>query len=265
MTSSKLYAVGGIQGVLIGAALLIILGVVITKLLGKWIKKFFSAEDNRRFSGSIFVNLMRFVVWGAIIAVICDECFGIDAAGIIGALGVVGIAVSLGAQQTIANVIGGLIISISKTLAPGDWVTIGGHTESVVVDTDWRSTTLRDENGITYIVPNSEMVSSIVAKGNPFYTIVIPFAVSCDVHDIDGLLVDCEQVLLDRQIEKGHDFEQMRPKASVMGTEIDGISCEVKIYVDRTYDTRYVLRDVSGALIELLQDRGVMARMMEKE
>lgn len=263
MNRTELYQVGGWQAIAIAAIVLAVLGVLVSKVLERWLNRVLSSGDERRLSGSIFVNIMRFVVWGTTAAIICDQCFGIDAAGIVSALGVVGIAVSLGAQQTIANVIGGLIISLSSTFAPGDWVTIGGSAESEVIDTDWRSTTLRDENGIVYVVPNSKMVSEVVSRGNEFYMIVIPFVVRPDVKNIEGLLVDCEEALLERQVREGLDCEGRRPKAHVVGTEVDGISCEVKIYPNRERDTRYVLRAVAPALVELLQERGAMARVME--
>ena len=118
-----------------------------------------------------------------------------------------------------------------------------------------------DENGIMYVVPNSEMISSVIAKGNLFYVIDIPFAIALDTPDVEALLVDCEQVLLDRQIEKDMAHNEMRPKAAVVSTDVDAIHAKVKLYVNRNYDTRSVLRAVTPALVNLLQERGVLAHV----
>lgn len=180
-------------------------------------------------------------------------------AGVIGALGIVGIAVSLGAQQTIANVIGGIIISLSTTIEAGDWIIIQGHKEGQLVDTNWRCTTLVDEDGIQHVVPNSVMVSAIAEKGHPFFTTVVPFALKTVTPDVAGLLRDCEQAILDAQVQSGTDYEGMRPKAHVAGTSRGAIEAEVKIYANREFDTRSVKRIVLPALINLLQERNALA------
>ena len=109
------------------------------------------------------------------------------------------------------------------------------------------------------------MVSSIIEKGLGYFTIVIPFSLKVDTPDVEGLLVECEQVLLDRMIDKGVDFEQMRPKANIAGTSLNAIQAEVKLYPNRTYDSRSVKRMVLPALIELLQKRNVLASIEPAE
>ena len=211
--------------------------------------------------GKIFYTIIRVFVWGSAICFILDAIFDIDMPAILGALGIVGIAISLGAQQTIANVIGGLIISLSDLIGIDDWITIKGHKEGRIVGTNWRRTLLEDEDEVVYAVPNSVMVSEVVAKGNPYYPIIVPFALKTDTPDVEGLLVECEQVVLDRQIETGHDWEEKRPKAHIVGTQAGSIQAEIKLYVCRDYDTRYVKRAVLPALIDLLQQRDALAEL----
>lgn len=261
MEQGNLYRLGGWTAVLIGGVVILLVGAIASKLILRPVRRVLGVSESYGVGGSIVINLVRVAVWAITIATLLDQCFGINAAGIVSALGVVGIAVSLGAQQTIANVIGGLIITFSRAFGPGDWITLSGHNESRVVDTDWRSTKLEDENGIMYVVPNSEMISSVIAKGNLFYVIDIPFAIALDTPDVEALLVDCEQVLLDRQIEKDMAHNEMRPKAAVVSTDVDAIHAKVKLYVNRNYDTRSVLRAVTPALVNLLQERGVLAHV----
>ena len=251
---------GEVFWVKIIACAIILLVALVIYLLVRWpVRKLLSADDKRRVGGTIFINILRVLVWGTAICFVIDVLFGIDLAGILGALGVVGIAVSLGAQQTIANVIGGIIVSLSPSIGPGDWIAIKGHKEARFVDTNWRTTTLEDEDGIQYEVPNAVMVSDLVEKRNPFFTIVVPFSLKVTTPDVEKLLVECEQVLLDRQIEKSLDYEAMRPRAHVCGASLGAIQAEVKIFVDRKLDTRSVERAVLPPLIELLQEREALA------
>ena len=244
--------------VLIGLGIMAIT-IVLWKAIRKSLDRLGDKFEGRRINLSIFRNILRVIVWAWAACAIADLCFGIDMAGIIGALGVVGIAVSLGAQQTIANVIGGIIVSFSTIINVGDWIVIQGLKEGRVVDTNWRSTTLEDEDGLIYVVPNSVMVSNVVTKGLPFYTIVIPFSLKPQTPDVAGLLRDCEEAILGAQIESDTDYEAMRPKAHIAGTGIGTIDAEVKLYVDRKLDSRSVKRLVLPSLINLLQEKDALA------
>lgn len=235
---------------LIAAAISMALQWPVRKLLG--------ATERRKVGGTVFVNLVRVLVWGFAIYFLLTF-FGIDANGILGAVGIVGIAVSLGAQQTIANLIGGIIVSLSKMVGPGDWITIQGHKEAKIVDTNWRRTILVDEQGIQFAVPNSEMVSQILEKGHPHYFVIVPLALKTTTPDVEGLLVECEQVVLDRLIEKDIDYEQKRPKAYVTGSSIGTINAEIKIFINRCIDSRSARRVILPVLVELLQERDVLA------
>lgn len=249
-----------------GAKALLTLVVVavafaVSRALQHPVKRLLGADERRKVGGTIFQNIVRVFVWGWAVCAVIDILFGVDLTAMIGALGVVGIAVSLGAQQTISNVIGGIIVSLSNMVGPGDWVTVPGHNEARFIDTNWRRTTLEDENGVQFAVPNSVMVSNVVEKGNPFYMIIVPFSLKPDVGDVAGLLAECEQVLLDVQVENGMDYERIRPKAHVSGASLGAIQAEVKIYANRAYDSRTTKRAVLPALIQLLQEKDALAEL----
>ena len=240
---------------------IVLIAIFIWYALQKPLRKIADRLGNRRASLTIFENILRAIIWIWAACAIADLCFGIDMAGVIGALGIVGIAVSLGAQQTISNVIGGIIVSLSTVIKVDDWIVIQGLKEGRVVDTNWRSTMLEDEDGLIYVVPNSVMVSNVVTKGLPFYTIVVPFALKPTTPDVAGLLRACEQVILDAQIASDTNYEELRPKAHVEGSSIGAIECQVKLYVDRRLDSRSVKRLVLSALVGYLQEQDALAEI----
>ena len=110
---------------------------------------------------SLIVNISRVVIWAIGIAVVLSTCFGIDVTGWITALGVGGIALSLGLQDTISNLFGGLQVSVLGIVNPGDYVEVGGC-RGIVQDVSWRQTTIRDFTGTVYIIPNKNMNTSTV-------------------------------------------------------------------------------------------------------
>lgn len=119
---------------------------------------------------SIYVNLGRIAVWAIGLTILCSTCFGFDVTGFVAALGIGGIAISLGFKDTISNLISGVQVSSLKIMVPGDHVMIGNHT-GIVIDTTWRHTTIQDMSGETVIVPNAIINSTAVVKKAPYSTV----------------------------------------------------------------------------------------------
>lgn len=97
-------------------------------------------------------------------------CFAVDITGILAALGIGGIAVSLGFKDTISNLISGVQVSSCKIMTPGEHVSIKDHT-GIVIDTTWRHTTIQDMYGETVIIPNSMINSNAIVKKAPYSTV----------------------------------------------------------------------------------------------
>jgi small conductance mechanosensitive channel len=82
--------------------------------------------------------------------------FGIDITPILASVGVAGLAVSLGAQTLIKDLIGGLLIIVENQYAVGDFVAVGGVSGDVERIT-LRTTQIRGRNGELHVVPNGEV------------------------------------------------------------------------------------------------------------
>ena len=130
-------------------------------------------------SSSIFINLVRIVVWVIGICCVLSMCFNVNISAMITGLGVVGIAVSLGFQDTLSNLIGGLTVSVSRTVEPGDNIRMGpSGVTGVVQDVTWRYTSIKDSSGTITNIPNSLMTSTAVCKLSPLNEISIPLVVT---------------------------------------------------------------------------------------
>jgi small-conductance mechanosensitive channel len=99
-------------------------------------------------------------VAGAVILVIAAlmalDLFGVDIGPAIAGLGVVGIAVGLGAQTLVKDWLAGIFIVLENQYSQGDVVRIAG-VEGVVEDFSLRRTTLRDLDGTVHNVPNGQI------------------------------------------------------------------------------------------------------------
>ena len=93
----------------------------------------------------------------AVIAVLMAlDLFGIDIGPAVAGLGVVGIAVGLGAQTLVKDWLAGIFVVLENQYSAGDTVRIAG-VEGVVEDFSLRRTVLREGDGTVHSVPNGQI------------------------------------------------------------------------------------------------------------
>ncbi len=173
------------------AIIILIITTCISHALTSLLRRLLRREDSPLPQSTIFINIGRVCVWGVGLSVMLATCFGIDVSGIITALGVGGIAISLGMKDTISNLIGGLQMSLMKTVQPGDHVEIGGK-RGVVSDISWRHMTVETSNGQTIIIPNSTITNGTIIKLPPIGKIVVPFNLLKSCPDVDATVAKIE-------------------------------------------------------------------------
>lgn len=112
---------------------------------------------------SIFVNLTKVLVWVLAVAVVLQPVFGVSPSTVVAALGVSGIAVSLGLKDTIANVVGGFGLMAGRVIHPGDLVSVNGR-GGRVADVTWRHTTIVERGGSRLVIPNSVLNTTVLER-----------------------------------------------------------------------------------------------------
>ena len=85
------------------------------------------------------------------------ETWGIRVGPIIAGLGLMGVAVALGAQDLFKNLISGMLVLVEKRFHPGDWICVRGVVEGTVETIGFRSTVVRRFDKAPVYVPNSKL------------------------------------------------------------------------------------------------------------
>lgn len=116
--------------------------------------------------GSIFVNLVRVLIWSFALLVVLEPVFGIQPTAFVAALGVSSVIISFGLQTTISNVISGIGLMVGHVIKVGDWIEVGGY-QGVVTDMTWRSTTVKSLIGDVIVIPNSVLNTTTLRKLAP--------------------------------------------------------------------------------------------------
>jgi len=121
------------------------------------------------------------------IIVILDR-FGINVSALVTALGIGGLAISLAAQDTLSNMISGIMLLMDQPFQIGDRIEIQGLTAALstwgdVVDIGLRSTRIRTRDNRMVIVPNTNISKNQVIN----YTFPDPrYRVQIDIGVIYG-------------------------------------------------------------------------------
>ena len=118
-------------------------------------------------TGSIDSQLIRLglrlvaTILSITILVIGAQQLGIPAYSVIAGLGVGGIAIALAAKDSIANLIGSLLIMFEKPFRVGHWIKLA-DTEGIVESIGFRSTRIRTFYNSLVSIPSNTLVNSTV-------------------------------------------------------------------------------------------------------
>lgn len=178
-------------GSLLAAVIIIAITAVVSYLITRIIRRLTQVDGSPIPESSILVNIARSIVWVVGISIMLSACFKVDVNGLVAALGVSGIALSLGLQDTIKNFFGGLQVTIMGIVKPGDHIVVGGL-EGIVQDVSWRQTTVKDYENAVHLIPNAVINATTVTRIKPDYLVVSTVVLNNDGRDIDAMLREME-------------------------------------------------------------------------
>lgn len=177
-------------------AIALLITAICSHIVTRLIKKLLHVDKNPLPASSIFVNIGRVTVWAVGICVILSSCFDVNISAAITALGIGGLAVSLGFQDTLSNLIAGLQVSLTKLVIPGDHIRVGSN-EGIVDDVTWRHTRILTVRGERVVIPNSLMNTDALIKLPPQSDVRISIIIDPDGEDMDALLTDMQGAVND--------------------------------------------------------------------
>ena len=164
----------------ITAVAIIVVTAICARLVKRFMRKLLNFNEEKNLpSSSIFVNIARAAVWVLGVCIMLSTCFNVDVSAAITALGIGGIAISLGFQDTISNLIGGLQVSLMRIVKPGDNIEVGSSS-GVVKDVTWRHTTIKNSSGEEVIIPNSIINKTALVHLPPTNQVKLPIVVTTD-------------------------------------------------------------------------------------
>ncbi|MFZ5470973.1 MAG: mechanosensitive ion channel family protein [Myxococcota bacterium] len=89
---------------------------------------------------------------------------GISVTPVLTTVGIGGLAVALGLQETLANLFAGMQITLAGNICVGDFIKLESGEEGYVDDIHWRTTRVRTLPNNFVLIPNSRLAQSVVTN-----------------------------------------------------------------------------------------------------
>lgn len=178
--------------ILIIATFLIVLSRKLIRMFRSYMHtRIVAAEDGRRFEtlARVFRYISTVIIWLVAGMLILSE-LGVSIAPILGAAGVVGIAVGFGAQSLIKDYFNGFFMLLENQIRQGDAVEISGKT-GVVEDITLRHVALRDIEGNVHYIPNGQItIVTNKSRGYAYALINLGVAYREDLEEVYSVMRD---------------------------------------------------------------------------
>ena len=141
----------------------VMIGWQFLDILESYLKKILSAKDEDTLHKHFlpYGKKILKIASAIIIALFILQNAGFNITSLLASLGIGGIAVALGARETLRNLFGGLVIMADKPFAAGDWILCSG-VEGTVQDIGFRSTKVKTFYDSVITIPNAVIADSIV-------------------------------------------------------------------------------------------------------
>jgi small-conductance mechanosensitive channel len=104
----------------------------------------------------VMARLFRLVV-GVVAGLLIIGVLGVNLTPLLAGAGIVGIAVGLGTQSLVRDMVAGLFIVGEDQYGVGDIIDINGWASGVVEDVNLRSTRMRANDGTVWFIPNGQI------------------------------------------------------------------------------------------------------------
>lgn len=178
-----------------------------------------------------------------------------DITPLLGAVGVLGVALGFAARETVSNFLGGLALYFDETYRVGDFLELNDGKSGSVINFGIRSTTLRTKDNVQVNVPNSVLSSNQVTnKSAPKeeIRIKIPVGVAYGT-DIDVL----EEILLNIAEENEYTLSNPKPSTRFKKFGDSSIQYQLLVWVQSPLQIPVVRDRINSRIYKDLNEEGI--------
>jgi small-conductance mechanosensitive channel len=225
----------------------LVIGLPIVGILRHWLQKWISTHYSTHYSmlASKAVSYTGF----AIIGIYIMQILGVSLAPLLGAAGIVGIALGFASQTSVSNIISGLFLIVEQPFKVDDIVTID-NTTGVVLSIDVLSVKLRTFDNKFVRVPNESIIKTQVINNTRFpirrFNGTISVAYGEDIGRVKEILLD---------IAEKNEFALSEPEPRVIFDNYGQSSIDLLFLVWAERDDWLQLKDTINQEVKVRFDQ----------
>lgn len=212
---------------LIAAIIVLIVGMIISKLVLKSMKKRSANSHIDKTTYKFLQSLIQVVIYMLVIVTVLSV-LGVPMASIIAVIASAGVAVGLAVKDSLSNVAGGFIILFTKPFKIGDYVTCCGESGTVESISIIYTRLLTIDNRAVYI-PNGQITTSTVINYNdePLRRLDLEFSIAYEA-DFEKAKTVIAQVIADNKLA----LSDPAPLIRVCKHDASAIVIAAKVWVE---------------------------------
>ncbi|HSN98513.1 MAG TPA: mechanosensitive ion channel family protein, partial [Candidatus Nanopelagicales bacterium] len=174
--------------------------------LGKVVEGDAGAYQRRQTILPVAVGFLRYGIYFTALVMVL-RVVDVDPTPLLAGAGVIGVAVGLGAQAFVGDIVAGFFILFEDLILVGDLVEVGG-VMGVVEEIGVRITKIRDESGVLHAIPNGE-VRKVANHSKVFVNAVVDAYVPYeeDLQAVSDLLSSVARKAIEEATGKPGDVE----------------------------------------------------------
>ena len=187
------------------------------------------SEDNwRSYIPHMFLRFPPYTVIGVIVFHIVQELWSLPVREMATTLGIGSIVVAFALQDTLSNMVSGLLLVANSPFKTGEWVHVG-DVEGRIVSVNWRYTNIETWSGDLVVIPNGSIAGeSIENHSRPqkptAVTDTVEFALSNPPNKV-------KQVLIDTMLKTPGVLADPQPSVAVLSITDPAVKYEIEFWI----------------------------------
>ena len=147
------------------AAILLLIGLIIARLASKKVSQII--DEKFQFKNSTIIRRLLFYAIAILFVMMALRQLGFELGVLLGAAGILSVAVGFASQTSMSNVISGLFLLGERSVSIGDVIKVGNTTGEVIA-IGWLSLTLRTPENLSVRIPNEAIIKSEMTNFSAF-------------------------------------------------------------------------------------------------
>ena len=203
--------------------LLLVATFIIARVVSSIIRRSLSGKTEAK-TIDLTVKSLRTVIYVIGVIVACSQ-LKIDISGLLVAGGVVGVAVGFASQNTLSNLVAGILLMFERPIGVGDSIVVNG-TEGYVEGIGLLSTRVRTYSGLYVRIPNDSLFTSEITNLVSNVARRFDYNISIRYSDDAKKAIKAAKRVIDQ-----HPYALKNPAPSVYVDELGAHGIELKVRI----------------------------------